>query len=523
MTIAAAPSQRDSVQNLPSTEELLTLGGDTRIMVDSNKRLNKYGCSPRPDPELAAFASSTASTISEAGFVAADALRRRLSDTAACEPAALVYAREMERVRREVIELWGLSDVPGLETIFAASGTDLYMIAAQLAGDRADSPLLAIMVEGTETGTGVPAALGGRHFSTRTARDRFVVEGEPIDGSRHVEVRMVPARSADGHARPAEMVDGEVEKLAMAAVAAGRRVLLTMVDVSKTGMLAPSPGSSLRLLQREPHAVDVLVDACQGRLAPVTLRAYLANGFMVAVTGSKFLAGPTFSGALLVPESIAVRYRHREVGPGLRAYSASADWPAGWAAARSLEDGANYGLLLRWEAALAELRSFRSIDEADVGRFLKRFADAVQQRLSTEPVFEPVPAPALERGPLAGRGSWDHFPTIFPFLLRRPRRGGFIPFTREATDQVYRVLPRNAAGRRELGITDPVRIRCQLGQPVACGVRAGVPVSALRLCASAPLVFEAARHGPSGADLVIERALAALDETARIALALRAQ
>ena len=52
-------------------------------------------------------------------------------------------------------------------------------------------------------------------------------------------------------------------------------------------------------------------------------------------------------------------------------------------------------------------------------------------------------------------------------------------------------------------------LRCQLGQPVACGKRDGIAVSALRLCASSRLVVEAA-NGDSAA--VIARALSSLDK-----------
>jgi len=49
---------------LPPTAALLTHGGDARIVLDPSRGLNKYGCSPFPDARLAAFGSSTASTIS---------------------------------------------------------------------------------------------------------------------------------------------------------------------------------------------------------------------------------------------------------------------------------------------------------------------------------------------------------------------------------------------------------------------------------------------------------------------------
>ncbi len=49
---------------------------------------------------------------------------------------------------------------------------------------------------------------------------------------------------------------------------------------------------------------------------------------------------------------------------------------------------------------------------------------------------------------------------------------------------------------------------------MACGARHGAPISALRLCASARLVVEAANAGPDGHDRIIRRAMDALDATA---------
>ncbi|MHB1100056.1 MAG: hypothetical protein ACYCZR_10920, partial [Burkholderiales bacterium] len=66
-------------RRFPDTAKLLVEGGDARIALVSG--VNEYGCGPYPDPELAEFGSSTASTISESGFAAADALRARLVDT----------------------------------------------------------------------------------------------------------------------------------------------------------------------------------------------------------------------------------------------------------------------------------------------------------------------------------------------------------------------------------------------------------------------------------------------------------
>jgi len=495
-------------------------GGDARIALDPDSGLNKYGCSPSPDPDGAAFGSATASVISTAGLAAANHLRHRLLLASGAEPRAVTYAREINRIRRELVQWCGVADLRGLDVVFAASGTDIHLISAQLAGSAESMPTLAVMVDAAETGNCVPAALASHHFSTRSALGDTVVEGASIAGGGAIEVVTVPIRLANGFARQAADVDAEVESLVTKAAAVGQRVLLILVDVSKTGLIAPSPACVSALYRRLPDTVGVLVDACQFRIAPSTLRAYLTHGFMVALTGSKFVTGPAFSGALLIPSAIAQRLHGRPLPRALQAYSARADWPQSWAAAGFLDNIANFGLLLRWEAALQELRALRAVPEAAVARFLQAFARAVQNRLASDPLFEPLPLPPLDRRPfIAPTTSWDHIPTIFPFLLyHADTRAGKTPLTREETLRVYRLLQTDLAGQSNLNRTTLTggiaTLRCQLGQPVACGNRDGTPLSALRLCASARLIVEATAQDGRNASAVIERALAALDKTA---------
>lgn len=504
---------------LQPTEQLLLEGGDVRIALEPNRATNRYGCSPLPDPTLVAFGSSTASTISPAGFAAANRLRQKLQQAAGSASRVQICTTEAGRIRRELVSLCELADMPGLDVVLAASGTDLHLIAAQLAAGSDAMPGLVIMMDAEETGRGVPAALAGRHFSTRSALGKTITEGAAIAGAGAIELVTVPLRSGDGAPRPTAAVDGEVENLVRAALGLQRRVLLILVDGSKTGMIAPSPGCVAALRRQMPEAFEVLVDACQFRIAPATLRAYLAHDFMVAVTGSKFVTGPTFAGALFIPQSTARRLRTRALPAALSAYSARADWPASWPTAGILDDTANFGLLLRWEAALQELRAFRALPAAAVQRFLDQFALAIQKRLAGHPLFEALPVPPLERGPLAGTEGWDRVPSIFPFLLFH-RGNGTVkrPLGRDETMQVYQLLQADLTDRPDLDLTgvnpESAAMRCQLGQPVPCGLRDGVPVSALRICASTRLIVEAVAQ--DGGRAVIERALAVLDKTALI-------
>ncbi|BAN35462.1 hypothetical protein SCD_n01641 [Sulfuricella denitrificans skB26] len=507
--------------DIPSTEQLLVEGGDARIALEPDDVLNKYGCQPFPDPDLAAFGSSTASVISAESFAAADKLRHRIFLTAGAESEAVTYTRELNLIRQELLRLCGVSDLAGIEVVFASSGTDLHLIAAQLAGGTESMPTLIVMVNAAETGSYVPAALAGRHFSSRASLGESVIEGASIFSGSTVEVVTVPIRHDDGTPRATTDVDADFESLVTGAAEMGRRVLLVLVDVSKTGLIAPSPACVSRLQHRLPGTMDVLVDACQFRIAPSTLLAYLKHDFMVALTGSKFVTGPTFSGALLIPPAVALRLRKRPFPPALGAYSTQGDWPQGWDTAGYLENVANFGLLLRWEAALEELRAFRSVPESKAAGFLQAFASAVQDRLTRDLAFEPLPVPELDRHPLIEASSWDDIPTIFPFLLFHPETpDGKQPFNREETAQVYRLLQAdlsNHPGSGHAGINnDSARLRCQLGQPVACGNRNGILVSALRLCVSSRLIVEATSDGGRNTAIVIARAMAALDKIAML-------
>jgi hypothetical protein len=437
---------------LPATEQLLVSGGDARIALDPDSGLNKYGCKPCPDEALMAFGSSTASSISQAGYQAVNLLRERLLRGGDAPEIA------RQRIKQELLDM---VSYPGADLVFAASGTDVHHLAAQLMSVSA--PLTVVMVEEDETGGGVSAALAAAGT------------GNPSS----IELLSVPLRAGDGAPRPLADIDADVSVL----VSHASRVLLIMVDQSKTGLIAPSPACVADLHRQHPGKVDVLVDACQFRVAPATLRAYLQQGFMVALTGSKFLTGPSFSAALLLPPGFEMSAEFGQRGELI----------------------GDIAQLLRWEAALVELRRFLAVPQAGIVLFLQMFARAVGERVMNESCFEQLAVPALDRRPLLANEGWDHLQTIFPILLRHPESG--LPLDRGETQQVYRRLQQS-----DISAGAVAALRYQFGQPVACGVRDGVAVSALRLCISARLISDAAEQkGVSG---VINDAMAALDKAA---------
>lgn len=507
--------------DLSSTSQLLTRGGDSRIVCDRPFGQNKYGCRPFPEPDVLSYGSSTASIITIRSFSAAERLRQRLAEASRLEPAASTYAHELERMRAELLEYCGVSNPSDVDVIFAASGTDAHLIAAQLANDVNSPGLLVVMTDPAETGSGVPAALTGRHFNDSTALGKVVEPGAAFFGGCAADIVTVPNRAADGTPRPSDVVDAEFEAFVGDAVKRGSRVLVQLVDVSKTGMILPSLTCALNLRDRHPEKVQILVDACQFRLAPATLRAYLQAGLWVALTGSKFVGGPAFSGALLLPEAAACELRTRALPPALSDYSTRADWPAGWFARQMLPDVANYGLLLRWEAALTELRSFRSLPKSAIENFLKKFASRIGQRLSSDAALQSLAVPELDRCPLVDNNAWDGRSTIFPFILRHsPDRWGHrLPLNREEAALVYKRL--RHVELVDVGVSAELRAiaarRCALGQPVQCGVVSGVPVSALRLCVSIPLIIDAVSEAGRGSETVMDEAVQVLDKAVLLA------
>jgi hypothetical protein len=408
---------------------------------------------------------------------------------------AALYSREIGRIRAELMQLCELPDSTGV--IFSPSGTDVHAIAAHYAVSGAMLPPRIVMMEANETGKGVAAALHGA--------------GRPVP-----ELVQVPVRLGDGRPRVQADIAADVDAQVGAAVASGRRVLLIVIDQSKTGLIAPSIACVLALQRRFAHKLEVLVDACQFRVAPATLRAYLEHDFMVALTGSKFLTGPSFSAALLVPPQTAQRLALRPFPKALAAGSNRANWPLNWAVTEPCAGTANFGLLLRWEAALHELRRFRTVPQAQIVGLLNAVAAAIQQRLREDRHFEPLPTPQLDRRPLIAADSWDRLQTIFPFLLHHANAER-TPLSAEETGQVYRQLSVDLNENRSLNLGQHealiAAMPCQLGQAVACGLRNGVAVSALRLCISSRLMVKAVADGDNGA-AVIAGALTVLDKTA---------
>ena len=202
------------------------------------------------------------------------------------------------------------------------SGTDALLTTAMLlASERPNKALTAILPAASETGTGVPMAAVCRLFDGAS-------RGTPLTECSGKAVQ-IPLRLANGLPRSDDDVN---DAFAAATTAAAGSAVVYLTHGTKTGLIAPVA---------PPYGADVIVDACQARIAPATVEAYLRRGWPVVVTGSKFFGGPAFSGAVFFP-----RARLSAVGRNMLP--------------RALRVPPGLGTTLRWVAALTTIDAFES-------------------------------------------------------------------------------------------------------------------------------------------------------------------
>ncbi|MFB9984366.1 hypothetical protein ACFSQQ_11285 [Mesorhizobium kowhaii] len=243
-----------------------------------------------------------------------------------------------------------------------------------------------VLVAPDETGNGVPRAAAGCHYSDVTALGSAVEASAPLEGlpPDRIEVRTISIRNETGGPRRQDEIDAEIIAIVELELGRDRDVLVHVLDASKTGLPAVTRQAARHAAALAPGRVRVIVDACQFRGSISRLRQDLADGFVVALTGSKFVAGPPFSGALLVPAAFAEELAVRsDVPAGLAEYSAGQDWPA--ALRQRMRFGfkseLNLGLGLRWVAALAHLDRYVEIDESRQSLIKEQFVRLVRSRI----------------------------------------------------------------------------------------------------------------------------------------------
>ncbi|MFD1612953.1 hypothetical protein ACFSCW_14200 [Sphingomonas tabacisoli] len=339
--------------------ELMTTGGDARIVLTPERHQNRYFSAPYPQDVLA-YASSTANDISADAFARVSGL------------GAQDYAAGLEALRGRIRAAYSVPD--DVAIVFAPSGTDLEYVALACVADRSER-LHNVLLGADEVGSGCIHSAHGRYFANETALGVKTIPGEPLPGlGERVTIEDVPVRDALGHAFTSATIRDRIEQDIEHADDA--HTLVHVVHGSKTGLILPLLDDIDDLIARHGERVTLVVDACQARITTPAIADYLKRDAIVFVTGSKFMGGPPFSGFALVPAAIASRAP--KLTESLAAVFRRAEWPAGWPGAEVLEDSGNPGLLLRLEASVFELERFQQLSLERVTRVILAFHAAVR-------------------------------------------------------------------------------------------------------------------------------------------------
>jgi hypothetical protein len=351
--------------------------GNTRSATDPLTGLNTYLCPPMPAPDLTCVSSCTASPISVAGFDRALEAFSNITQAQSPRQRADRLAVLTDQIETRILRYFGAS-TPA-RVFLLPSGTDAVLAAAMLlAAERPGKAMTAILPAASETGTGVPMAAVCRLFDGAGS-------GTPLTDCPGKTVE-IPLRSANGSPRSDDEVS---DAFAAATTAATGSAVVYLTHGTKTGLIAPVA---------PPDGANVIVDACQARIVPDTVEAYLKRGWPVVVTGSKFFGGPAFSGAVLFPRARLLAVARNMLPPALRV-------PPG------------LGTILRWAAALATIDAFEQT-ATSIAEILSRRAAYVEQAFACNAALVPV-AGLQPRGP-----EWADHPSIFIFGIRDPMDRG---------------------------------------------------------------------------------------------------
>lgn len=438
--------------------EVLSSGGDERIVLHANG-LNKYGCSPVPQPEVLGLGSCTSSSSSPEAFEAVANVFARIR---AGETEVPTVFGEIRNTLRQLLLL--SEDVA---ITLAPSGTDAEMLATAIAAGMDDRRIVNIVVGPLEVGSGTLNAAACRYYDPLTPSGQNVSVGSPINAelAKRVSTTTVDIRDANGGIRNTDQVDAELLQIVALCADDDTQFILHVVTHSKTGLTAPSPGFVRKLKEDLGEQLTVVVDAAQGRIGRRQLNELVGDGCHVIWTGSKFIGGPPFVGALFSPlNSIEDDFRFPQE---FDQFFTRDELPSHWQhACQDFSERENMGASLRWIAAVEELNAFYRTSAVARCEIIQQFEEMVPHVLCESKTMALLSSTTMDEIRWTKAPEIESFTTVYSFCVEPPKHQRF---TREQLNEMHSALIENGF---------------HLGQPV----RLCEEKWALRIAMSMPLI-----------------------------------
>ncbi len=416
------------MSDFPSLSSLLIQGNDHRLLLDEQGH-NAYYCRPYPHLKLLRLGSSTASTISDQQWKYAQTWHANMEQEVRKSSIEHVKEAHTQAIIQELRQACQLPEHTSIQ--LADSGTDAHRLAMQhFCQKKPGTAWHVVMVDAAETGRGVPKAL--------------------CLADSNITYENIAIRQISGELLPPNQIEQAVQKSVKSGIQQGLDIVLLMVDVSKTGCIAPSLEAMLQLRQQDAQRIHILLDACQFRFSVETLNHYLQYDFVIAITGSKFLAAPSFCAALLIPHQT-----------------------------QHVQNPQDMGLLLRWRLALQNLHALHALSTHDCASFMEASTKKIQAELQHQSAFLPLPTSFIQRAKVTQK-HWQDYPSIFPFFITTGKR--LISY-REALI-IFQDL--------QCDVQHPV----QMGRPMPFTMDLErEPLGIFRIGISAPLIIDAIQKG----------------------------
>ena len=230
-----------------------------------------------------------------------------------------------------------------------------------------------------ELGTGSTLAAEGKYFFRQNQFGENVEKGSHLPGLEEIEMTYFPARDENG------LIFDHKSALVEHLKKRDKKSLTicNLVLGSKSGI-----ENNLSVIPRFQKNIMWVVDMCQMRAQKNTIQRLLNLNVMVMITGSKFFQSPPFCGALLVPGYWMKRLKKVEEVERAKSFSSifsKYDIPPCLERIRSVfRPYKNKGLLLRWEAAISEMRRIDSRDLDQILRMVDRWHECITSMIRSK-------------------------------------------------------------------------------------------------------------------------------------------
>jgi len=317
-------------------------GGDERITLKENG-LNKYHGNPLLYESVFNRGSCTMSNLNIDSKRAVDKMLKKLQNED--------YDKLLNQQQNQLKKLIDIDLSDHFDIFYAPSGSDLCYYPIMFSRIiKPDQSIFSVVTCPEELGTGSNTAIKGEYFFGTNQFEENVDKNSIIHNEIKIEQHAFSARDIDGNIlnHKSDILHKIEEK------SKENQVIANLVIGSKSGIV-----DNISMIPRANEDCFWVIDVCQMRTTQKLINKLISLNCMVMLTGSKFYQSPPFCGALLVPKTISsklVNITDEAVAPFLKIFSTS-DIPLSHPKLRSkFRHNENYGTLLRWEAAVSEMK-----------------------------------------------------------------------------------------------------------------------------------------------------------------------